>query len=211
MTTAEIQEKIMTDDAFILAELNKIALYYQLKHTIRWGHHRIQDETESVAEHIYGMHILIEYFLPLINTAPTLNREKILSLATWHDMAEAVVSDMTTRTKTEAHKKAEIAAERKLVLTAAPHLQTHMDELFSEYEAQATIEARFVKAIDKIEPLFHLYFLSRIEPDVRPKFDLGWSAETYRDHRAPYIQTFPLLKRVDNILYEVTKDFHPTT
>ncbi len=210
MTITEIQEKILTDDDFVVREFDKIALYYQLKHTIRWGHKRTQDETESVAEHIYGMHILIEYFLPLIDPNTELNRTSILSLTTWHDMAEAVVSDMTTNTKTGAHKEAEKQAEIRLVHEATAHIQDNMRELFKVYEDQNTTEARFVKAIDKIEPLFHLYFLSKLEPDIRPKFDLGWTAETYREHRAPYMQHFPLLKRIDDILYGVTKAFHPT-
>lgn len=209
MPITELQEKLLTDNTFALAEFDKIALYYQLKHTIRWGHHREQDETESVAEHIYGMHILIEYFLPLIDPSEELNRTSILSLATWHDMAEAVVSDMTARTKTEAHKEAEKQAEIVLADRASTHIQNRVRELFKLYEDQDTAEARFVKAIDKIEPLFHLYFLSKIEPDVRPKFDLGWTAETYREHRAPYVQHFPLLKRIDDVLYLATKNFHP--
>ena len=66
MTTPEIVEKIMTDEAFVLHEINTLASYYQLKHTIRWAHTRTEDETESVAEHIFGMHILIDYFYPLV-------------------------------------------------------------------------------------------------------------------------------------------------
>jgi putative hydrolase of HD superfamily len=210
MTITEIQEKILTDDAYALAELDKIALYYQLKHTIRWAHVRGGvDETESVAEHIYGMHILIEFFLPLIDSNQALNRETITSMATWHDIAEAVVTDMTTRTKTEAHKQAEQEAEIALIANAAPHLKTSLEELFVEFNAQATPEAKFVKAIDKIEPLFQLYFLSMKEPDLRPKFNLGWTAEAYQAHRAPYVDTFPLLKRIDTILMEATRDFHP--
>lgn len=210
MTISEIQEKILTDDAFVLAELDKIALYYQLKHTIRWAHVRGGvDETESVAEHIYGMHILIDWFFPLVATPDILNREKVTSMATWHDIAEAVVTDMTTRTKTEAHKQAELEAEVALIANAAPHLTAALEQLFAEFNAQATAEARFVKAIDKIEPLFQLYFLSKKEPDLRPKFDLGWTAEVYQAHRAPYIDPFPLIKRVDTVLMEATRDFHP--
>jgi 5'-deoxynucleotidase YfbR-like HD superfamily hydrolase len=210
MTIPEIQDRLYADDAYVLAELDKIALYYQLKHTIRWAHVRSGvDETESVAEHIYGMHILIDWFLPLIDTEHTLNRASITSMATWHDIAEAVVTDMTTRTKTEAHKQAEQAAETALIANAAPHLSTSLNHLFREFNAQETEEARFVKAIDKIEPLFQLYFLSKKEPDLRPKFDLGWTAEVYRAHRAPYIDPFPLIKRIDTVLMEATRDFHP--
>ncbi len=155
------------------------------------------------------MHILIDWFFPLVATEHTLNREKVTRMATWHDIAEAVVTDMTTRTKTEAHKQAEQEAEIALIANAAPHLKTSLEELFAEFNAQETDEARFVKAIDKIEPLFQLYFRSKKEPDLRSKFDLGWTAEMYQAHRAPYIDPFPLLKRIDTVLMEATRDFHP--
>lgn len=210
MTISEVQERLYADDTYVLAELDKIALYYQLKHTIRWAHVRGGvDETESVAEHIYGMHILIEWFFPLITTEQPLNRERVTSMATWHDMAEAVVTDMTTRSKTEAHRQAELEAEIALINNAAPHLNASLQALFAEFNAQETPEAKFVKAIDKIEPLFQLYFLSKKEPDLRPKFDLGWTAEVYQAHRAPYVDPFPLIKRVDTVLMEATRDFHP--
>jgi len=206
----ELQNKMQSENAFLLAELDKIALYYQLKHTIRWGHTRDQDETESVAEHIYGMHILIDYFLPIIDQEDKLDHTLVRQLATWHDMAEAVVSDMTTNTKTEAHKEAEKLAELEITNEATLHIRDKVREIFQVYNDQVKAEAKFVKAIDKIEPMFHLYFLSKNESDLRPKFDLGWSAEEYQEHRNSYIVKFPILKQFDNILYNVTKDFHPT-
>lgn len=198
----------MTDDAFVRGELDKIALYYQLKHTTRWAHDRDGDETESVAEHVYGMHILIDYFLPLIDEAGTMDRTLITQLATWHDMAEAVVSDMTTLTKTEEHKQAEKDAEVDLVTTATPHIQPSLQRIFDLYEAQETPEARFVKAIDKIEPIVHIYFLDWRKTDVKAKFDFGWSADVYREHRSHYLQHFALLKRIDDVLYASTKHLH---
>jgi 5'-deoxynucleotidase YfbR-like HD superfamily hydrolase len=123
MTLAKIREKIMTDDEFVLSELKTIVSYYQLKHTIRWSHTRDQDETESVAEHVYGMHILVDYFLPLLKEEGLeLDENYVKKLVNWHDMAEAFVGDMTTRSKTEEHKQKELESEEEIKKTGPEHL-----------------------------------------------------------------------------------------
>ena len=209
MNIDELQQKIMTDDAYVERELQKLALYYKLKHTIRWNHSRQQNETESVAEHVYGMNVLTSYFLPLIDPAHELDRELIHELILWHDMAEALVDDVPTQTKTDAHRQAERDAEAQLTAGASEHLREHVREIFTIYENQDRPEARFVKAIDKVEPMLHLYFLAQHETDLKPYFDLGWSAETYQEYRQRYIHEFPLLVRFDDVLHATTKAFHP--
>lgn len=203
MTIAEIREKIMTDDEFVLSELETLVSYYQLKHTIRWSHKRNQDETESVAEHVYGMHILADYFLPLLKSEEVeLDLELVQKMITWHDMAEALVGDMTTRSKTKDHMQKELEAEREIVKTGPTHLRTRFDEIFEAYNEQKSLEAKFVKAIDKIEPQVHLFFLLQKNKDLAEYFYLGWSAEEYREHRRPYVETFPIIQRFDDILYQ---------
>lgn len=208
MEIAVIREKILTDNSFVEEQISVLSSYYQLKHTHRWAHLRTQDETESVAEHVYGMHILCSYFAPLMEDIVDLNlcREYI----NWHDMAEALVGDMTSRTKTDAHRQAEKVAEETLVANAPDHLHDLLSHLYATFDTKSTPEARFVKALDKIEPMFHLYFLSTKENDLHTKFDLGWSADEYRAYRATQVDAFPILKRFDDVLYEATKHFHPS-
>lgn len=159
MTTKEIKELILTDDTFLQTELDSIISYYQLKHTIRWAHDRTEDETESVAEHVYGLHILIDYFFPLVTEDTPMDLELVRQLATWHDMAEGFVGDMTTRTKTIEHQNNEKIAEAKLIETSPKHLTAMLKKVYEIYDARTTPESQFVKALDKIEPQFHLYFL----------------------------------------------------
>ena len=78
---------LLAEDDAVRTAIGKIAEYYNLKHTVRWDHGRPGDETESVAEHIFGMHLLLSFFTPLID--PSLNRVLLGELATWHDLAEA--------------------------------------------------------------------------------------------------------------------------
>jgi 5'-deoxynucleotidase YfbR-like HD superfamily hydrolase len=207
MTIEEIRQKILTDDAFAISQLDTIATYFNLKHTPRWAHHRTQDEVESVAEHIFGMHILIDYVTPLIDEELDINLCK--KYATWHDMAEAIVGDMTSVAKTEDHIKNEKEAEKQIVHDAPKQLASDFEHIFSTFDQRSTPEAKFTKAIDKIEPLFHLYFLKQKGGDIHKKFDLGWPAEKYREYRKPYVEPYTLLKRFDDVLYEETKFFHP--
>ncbi len=201
MTIPEINEKIMSDEKFVLNELNTLISYYELKHTMRWAHTRTEDETESVAEHIYGMHILIDYFYPLIAETEPLNLETIRHLATWHDMAEAFVGDMTTRTKTKEHEQNEKIAEAAITKNAPAHLANMLQTVYDEYDARITMESKFVKAIDKIEPNLHLYFLSLKEKDYSVHIDLGWTVDDYRSYCEPYLAPFPIIKKFHDILY----------
>jgi len=205
MKISEIVEKIMCDDNFVNSEIETLSSYYQLKHTTRWAHNRTEDETESVAEHIFGMHILIDYFYPLVSESETLDLDSIRHLATWHDMAEAFVGDMTANTKTKEHEQKEKIAETDIVKNSPAHLTTMLQEVYQNFDARITREASFVKALDKIEPIFHLHFLASKENDLARHFNLGWGVDEYRSYRHPYVSEFPLIKKFDDILYEMSK------
>ncbi len=198
----------MTDDSFINNELDKFATYYNLKHTIRWAKNRTGDVTESVAEHVYGMHVLCSYFLPLVDPDRKLDSYLVQTIITWHDMAEAIVSDMTTKSKTAEHKANEKAAEVSIIKNATPHLHDQLAYIYESYDERTTPEAQFVKALDKIEPMFHLSFLIRKHFDINAHFSLQWEADEYREHRDHYLSPFPLIKRFDDILYEETKEYY---
>ena len=201
MNIIEIQNKILSDDKYVEEELENFLVYYNLKHTLRWGIDNTQkDETESVAEHVYGMHILADYFLPFY---PDLNKETVRQMITWHDMAEAVVDDMTTKTKTDEHRKAESEAEEQIFQNSSLHLQNTLQNVFTEYEEQETTEAQFTKAIDKVEPIFHMFFLSKTRKVDTDKFkteDSGWTMTEYREHRRNYIESFSLIWRFDTVM-----------
>ena len=112
------QEKILTDKAFVIEEVQRIQFFYGLKMEIRYGEIR-KDMTESVAEHIYGMHVLAEYFMPLEDDTQTWNRENIYSMITWHDMDELETGDMIGYKKTDADRQREATAI-KTVINPAP-------------------------------------------------------------------------------------------
>ncbi len=205
----QLTQKLLTDDVFLRQQLDLFVTYFNLKHTIRWAKNRDGDYTESVAEHVFGMQVLLNYFLPLIDTEKEFDINLVYHMATWHDMAEAVVSDMTTKLKTRAHEAAEKEAEQMLIETAPGHLKDMLRTIYTTYDIRDSVEAKFVKAIDKMEPMFHLYFLKHKGISVPDHYQMQWEADEYREHRARYVDTFPVLKRFDDVLYEETKEYYP--
>jgi 5'-deoxynucleotidase YfbR-like HD superfamily hydrolase len=195
---SEVVDLLMTDGDAVKNAVNKITGYYNLKHTLRYNQTRVgSEQTESVAEHIYAMLILCDYFLPLHPEFCDKEKE-IKNLITWHDMAEAFVGDMTSNTKTDKHKAAEILAEKSIVSDASEHMRERLQKVFDSFNQLTSKEAQFVKGLDRIEPIFHLLFLSRRE-GFKP-FKLGWSADKYKEYRKPYVSLFPLLQRFDEVI-----------
>jgi len=118
-------------------------------------------------------------------------------------MAEALVDDMTTKTKTESHKQAELDAEQEIITKSGEQIRNMLIDTYSEYEQQVTGEAQFVKAIDKVEPIFHMYFLARttsINKDIFKTKDSGWTMEEYRTHRRKYIENHSLIWSFDTLM-----------
>ena len=96
------------------------------------------NDAESVAAHSWGMSILAMHFCP-----PSLDKAKVLEMAIIHDLPEVIVGDLTPEDDTTSKAADEMEAMAKL----APQWL----ELFSEYEAQESPEAIFVKRLDKLD------------------------------------------------------------
>jgi 5'-deoxynucleotidase YfbR-like HD superfamily hydrolase len=89
MDIAETRKQIMESDDFVLSEVKKLQTLYELKNVIRYGRERVHEgDTESVAEHLYAIHSLIDYFLPIEDTGVSWDTLKIHQLAQYHDIDE---------------------------------------------------------------------------------------------------------------------------
>lgn len=214
MNTSQIKEKILTNETFVEQEIQKILTYYQLKHTLRWSHNSAEsDEKESVAEHVFGMYVLSNYFLPLQDTQ--LDQMLVQELILWHDMSEALVDDMTTLSKTDSHKQAEKEAEIQLIAKAPAHITNKLADIFSIYNKQETSEAKFVKAIDKLEPLFQIKFISGQTSFIDNSFKRQMTTEIldrYQQNRLQYISDFPDILQFSKVLSAEIKNtnyIHP--
>lgn len=110
-----------------------------LKQLLRTGWVRAGvNQPESVAAHSWGMAILA-----MKNCPEELNRLRVIEMCIVHDLPEIVVGDLTPHDDVSNKAKDERNAMQEL----APYWL----DLFEEYEAGVTAEARFVKYLDKLD------------------------------------------------------------
>ena len=184
----------------VIDEVKKLQCLYGLKYESRYAHDRGEVAyAESVAEHIYGLHILALYFLPLEDPKEAWDRTRIFELITIHDIDEIETGDTIGYLKTDANRAAEADSMRAVLSRAPAHMQTHLGRLVDEYEAQETPEARFVKALDRFEPLIHLYNENGRKTMQRNQTTLEHSRQLKQAYVAPY----PYLKHFTEILQSV--------
>lgn len=200
MTLEETRKRILEDDEFVLSEANRLTRLYKLKRVIRAAQKRLSDiDTESVAEHIFGMHVLANYFLPLEDTEGKWGKLKILETITWHDMDEIEIGDIMAHIKTDEDRKRAEESLKKELDNLPEVLKDEVNSLMHQYEGKETIEARFVRAIDKLEPAFEAISANGFNKMLH---DLGVTLEKHWAVKRPHIKDFPYITRFTEVLTE---------
>lgn len=175
----------------ILKDVKKLQYLYGLKKEIRYAQTRtLDDSTESVAEHVYGMHICAQYFLPLENPTGTWDKAKIYEMITIHDIDEIETGDMLGYLKTKADKDAEAEAQRVVLKKIPTTMVPLIDNLINEYEEQITQESRFVKALDKMEPVVECYSEKYKHIFAKNKSTI----DNWRSIKDKYVKNYPYMK-----------------
>ncbi|XP_031473510.1 5'-deoxynucleotidase hdd1-like isoform X2 [Nymphaea colorata] len=126
-----------------------LTLCHRLKTTKRkgWINHGIKNP-ESIADHMYLMAVMAL----IANDIPGVDRERCIKIAIVHDIAEAIVGDITP---SDGVPKAEKSRRELEALTYMCELlgeQARADEvkeLWGEYENNSSLEAKLVKDFDK--------------------------------------------------------------
>lgn len=199
MNLDETRKRILEDDEFVLGEIDKIRYIYRLKKEIRYAQRRNDIlDTESVAEHIFGMHVLTDYFLPLEDEFNQLDRVKVSQMVTWHELDEIETGDVVTHLKTDKDIE-EAQKSLPIVLEKIPkHISAFAKDLYDSYEKRESKEAKFVKAIDKAEPIFEIWGdgYKKILHLNKTKYDNHWLL------KAPYLKDFPLIERFSQVATE---------
>jgi len=208
MTLSETREKILTDDAFVLSEVAKLQYLTGLKNTIRCNLERAEDDlSESVAEHVYALFVMAEYFLRLEESAENLDKTKVYEHILFHDIDELELGDVPTNLKTEQDREDARKALPRTIEKSPGILQETITALDREYSKQELPETRFVKALDKIESVIHFY-----QNNQKPLFDsLKFTESDLLRTKLEYVQNYPIIHRFFLVIleqYRIEDFFH---
>ncbi len=108
---------------------------------------------ESLADHCFGV-TLLTYMLASSQSIP-INRDKAVAISVIHELGECRVGDIPYTALKYFPDKSKIEFEAiEDILGPLGHKMTGETlELFREFEEGSSVEARFVKAIDKLDML----------------------------------------------------------
>ncbi len=138
-------------------ETNKILQFYQkidiLKNIFRKIYIDKGKRLENDAEHSWHLAMMVWLFAG--NFEKKINLEKSIKMALMHDLVEIYAGDTFSfdikRRKRKTKK--ENKAAQKLFAILPDKLKKELHLLWQEYEKIQTPEAKFVQAMDKIQPI----------------------------------------------------------
>lgn len=145
----KISPKELLDLAFEIGTLKKVL-------RTGWIVKGVED-AESVAEHTWRVTMLGMVLAQQYN----LDQLKVMKMSLVHDLGEATIGDVVWEQGTvvigsqeEKHKDESKAVED--MFRDNPHFKEYV-ELWKEFEAQKTAEAKFVKQLDKFEMVIQAF------------------------------------------------------
>lgn len=165
---ASLKERKVSASSYVLIFLQIISELKTQRRT-GWLDFNISD-CESISDHMYRMGV-ISTLLPSTVTnilssgqeIVTLDKARCVQIAIVHDMAEALVGDITPRDpvpKLEKHRRellTMVYLTETLIRPYNEQAATEIMELWLDYEELRTIEARYVKDIDKFEMILQAF------------------------------------------------------
>ncbi|MFH1637652.1 MAG: HD domain-containing protein [Candidatus Woesearchaeota archaeon] len=165
-----------------MKKISELRKFYQLKSVYREA--PVGDRKESSAEHTWSCLILADYFMSKIK----LDRLKVYELLLYHDVVEIEAGDIPIHHEAERNnkKEAERKAMEKLKEELPQELRPKLSQLFKEFEESSSTEARFARAIDRIDAVIH-------ELDYKKHWK-GWSEAQLRKYNEEAIKDFPEIK-----------------
>ena len=103
---------------------------------------------ESVAEHSWRLALMAEL---LREEFPELDMDRVVSMCLIHDLGEAFTGDIPAFQKTEADEQTEVGCVDAWFASLPQPLGGRLQSLYAELSALRTPEARFYKALDRME------------------------------------------------------------
>lgn len=156
---------------------------------------------ESIADHMYRMAVMAL----LAKDLPGIDREKCVKMAIVHDIAEAIAGDITPSdgvSKEEKRRREQEAMDQLSLALGGGVAAEEMRELWEEYEANSSAEAKLVKDFDKVEMILQASeyeeeqklvlqdFFDSTKGKFQTEVGISWAAEIVRrrDERLSSVQ-----------------------
>ena len=182
-----------------MAELERLLDFLKiagkLKTTLRYSELNLDARRESTADHSWRLSLMV--FMVCQELSLDLNVHKAMKIALVHDLAESLTGDIDAlviargEISIEEKNIGELQAMTKIKNILSKDTGKEVFELWQEYEKGVTEEAKFVKALDKLETITQLIELGYKVYDA-PDF-----IPTYADK---HIEKFPKLVPMLNII-----------
>ena len=167
--------------ATYLDDVLKVKLLYKLKEVDRWA--PVLKRKEASAEHTYSSLILADYFLGKVKRK--LDRSLVFDLLLYHDVVEIETGDVGLLDKANRvdKKEKELKAARKIMRLLPSKEGKKFYRLFLEYENGTSNEAKFARAIDRLDAMIHML-------DYKELYS-QFSEQDIRDYNEKRLSDFP--------------------
>src|SRR3989339_500966 len=191
-----MEEKINLKN--IIKFVNLLNKFRQVERVI---HSNGEDRMENDVEHSYQLAMLSWYIISTNNL--NLNLDLILKYSLVHDLVEVYAGDTYVYTEDAEHKNTKEERESiALDQISEEFSEFPIFELIKEYEKKENREARFVYALDKIEPILNIY-----TNNGRTWKEKNISIQMRIDAKRKNISKFPeLLEFFDDIINLLKKE-----
>lgn len=168
-------------------EFIKIRELYKLKEVYRRA--RVKERRESAAEHTWSCLVLADYLMDKYKKLK-LDQHKVYDLLLYHDLVEIEAGDIPIHLikDQKAKRKNEFLALYKTQKKIPADMGKKFERLFKEFDEGKTKEAKFAKAVDKLDGLLQ---------HMNHKKDWkGWDAERIRGFHGEALSKIPEISRL---------------
>lgn len=147
---------------------------------------------ESVAEHVYR---LMVFAWLLKDEFPDCDMNRVMELALFHDMGEALTGDIPAFEKGREDERVEEEAQQRIAGMLPEPYRERLSCIFKEVEEKATKESKLLQALDKLEAV-----IQHNEADIATWLPLEY--ELQLNYGQEQTKDIPYMKKLRKRVYQ---------